>query len=1349
MKNKQFITLGESRPDLGLSRSWIRSMKNKHQCLNFMSIIICLWMISTDCFPQHLVVKQIANNDGLSNNSVNCFLEDSEHLLWIGTWDGLNVYNGRNFKTYRHNKNDNYSISNNIIRQIAEENDTCLWVVTDYCLNRLNKNKQQFVRFFSGDVHPLLAVTSRHTVVIYERGKGLLYFDNKRHNFFPLKTNFQHRIRKIFIDSSDYIYLWTEQMEILKSRIIHTGKEPSIEDFHKIEQQTPVSDIFLSGDVLFLCCGNFLKIIDNRHLFPEGIDLGAGNTATQLVCDGKQLFICLNKSNCAEYNPKTGKIQHIKDIPENIPVFSLYIDKSQDILWIGTDGQGVLSSYKHQFPFKTAKTGNPVRSFCKMDKDIILVGTKGEGIKLLDKRTDKIISSLTEHNGLISNSVYAIRKNRSGDIFIGTEGAGINILSRDGDKLERLNIPPGFPPFSHVYSIIFTHNDSLLWLGTSGYGLIRINLQKQYGKYLVSNVKSYMSSNHKSSLNNNRIYPMIKGSNENELWIGTRGGGLHKLDIAKETFELFEDIYPDLSLAGNDILSLQKDAANNLWVGTSYGLSRLLLSGNPPSMTEYADNEGLKNNTIHGVIADKNDNIWISTNHGISLINTQTGYITGYTSRDGLKNNEFADGAYYMDNEGTLYFGVVNGFSYFNPDKIQLRNYKPVISLSNLKIYNNNQNIHDRIENNTLKPAYDEPYITFTFAVHDFINNENCEFRYRLLNFSDKWIDNGNNPDIVITKLPPGKHQLEVECSNGDRIWNNNIYTLNLDVAYPWWLSIGAFIVYFVLAGIMIYIVLSVVRNRIKLNRQLLLEQIEKEHQQKTHESKLRFFTNVAHEFFTPLTLIYGPAQHLLEKVDLDSYTKRYIQIIKNNADRMQKLINELMEFRKAESGHTLLHAEQVDVKLLIEYISDNYTEIAKENKIDFQLETSHVSTFVTDRNSLEKILFNLISNAFKYTPSNGYIHIHACQEEHPEGSLHFRIRNSGNGLTEKQMFEIFSRFKIFETSKQKNTASTGIGLNLTKSLTEILGGNITVNSILNEYVEFTLVINPMQLQTRSQQPAENTGWVVNKQELTGMHKDISILIVEDEKNIRELLKDILIPYYNVREAADGEQGLKEVNHNMPDIIISDILMPNLDGIGLIDRLKSNEKTAHIPVISISAKNSIEDHITAYSHGADLYIPKPFHPRHVLSTVENIINKHSLLKKYFNSSWSAVTVKNGKTMYQEDEHLLQEIVLFIERNIDDESLNFNSIADFIGISKANLYRKLKELTDKTPSEFVKAIRLEYASKLLKTTNLTVSEIIFKSGFANKSYFYREFAQQFGISPLEYRNEESKKIGDKT
>lgn len=1316
---------------------------NKLRVIHTLLLIILLGLFSTKLSSEN-TMKQLTNLNGLSNNSVNCIFEDSDNIIWFGTWDGLNSYNGRDFKVYRYS-NDNQSLSNNVIRQIVEADSLYLWISTDYGINRWNKKEQNFTPYYLGTekIRPkqekayLIGKTSHNDIISYVRDRGLFYFDQQKESFEAIEGfSPDKNIKSFIIDDEDHIILLHDNGILEQYSLKTSNGIPTLTHYKIIEQNNSVINIFENNNTLIIYYPEYIKIIDKKNSYPTTIDIDKNKTISDILYRDGYLLLSYTEGGCDKYDLNKKTYTPLSQFPQNISIFSMYFG-SQDILWIGTDGQGVWQVYEYHSPFNTVRTNHPVRSFCELGSEQLLIGTKGDGIKVYNKQNRELSNYMNLRDGLISNSVYTMKKNESGDIFVGTEGQGLNIIS--DNKIYRLSLPYNSPLFKSIYSILFTNNESCLWLGTSGFGLIKIELSKENGRYKAKNVKQYSSSTETKSINNNIIYSVIEGANPNELWLGTRGGGLFLFDIISETFTNIDDIDSHFQLTNNDILCLSKDA-NSLWIGTSYGLNGLSLNNLAiASSNIYTEKQGIANNTIHGVLSANETNLWISTNLGLSHINTESRNITNYSVKDGLQNDEFSDGAYYKDSNGLLYFGGVSGFNYFTPDEISLRSFEPKITLSNLKIFNTPVNIFDRIHDNTLKLSYDDAYVTFAFIAQDYINNENCEYSYRLINFSDEWINNGQSANIVLTKLPPGKYELQVKASNGDRIWGKDIYTLHIDVASPWWLSIPAIIIYSILIIIIIYTIYSVIRNRIRMNRQLLLEHVEKENQKKIHESKLNFFTNVAHEFFTPLTLIYGPAQHILDKADIDSYTKRYIQVIKNNADRMQKLINELMDFRKVESGHAPLHPEKIDIKLLIDYISDNYTEIAEETKIDFSIRTKNISTITTDRNSIEKIMFNLISNAFKYTPANGYIQVNISQEN---DILNVIIKNSGKGLTQKQMSEIFNKFKVFETPQIQQARSTGIGLSLVKSLTELLGGSIAVDSRLKEFVEFSVKIPSIHtsIEDNEMEDADNGGFIGSNIQA---QKNISILIVEDEKNIRELLKDILDPYYNVNEAVDGEKALSTIAMNTPDIIISDILMPNLDGIGLIEKLKADPTTAHIPIINISAKNSLEDHINAYQHGADLYITKPFHPRHVLTIVQNLINKQSQLKNYFTSSLSSISIRDGIELHQEDENLLQEIISFIEKNIDDESLSPNSIADALGLSKATLYRKLKELADKTPSEFVRSIRLNYASHLLKSSKMTVQEIMFKAGFSNKSYFYREFAKQYNFTPSEYRKINSK------
>lgn len=1312
--------------------------------------LLCLTGLASLAGEQYRIGR-LSNENGLSNNSVNCFCEDSRHRLWIGTWDGLNVYDGREFQIYRHRRNSSGSIGNNIIRQIIEQDSLTMWIVTNDCVSRRDERTGLFSNFYpgrdnnamSGHVSYILGKTSGNEILVCAKQHGFFLYRQgvKESKFIPVVGG-NPRILSMLIDDTDRIFMLTESREILCYRFVYLkGREVAmLVEESPVKTQCKVSDMSLTGNVLVINYGSIVEGLDLHTGERYGIETGLPNVGRIASREGTLYLTDRNCSKLVSYNLRTRLGETIGSLPSKTAVFSIYAG-SQDILWVGTDGRGLLKIFEYASPFRTVHTVYPVRCFSKGEDGTILVGTKGEGIKLFDKRKRDVLGEITATQGLISNSVYSMRKNSRGDIFIGTEGKGINYLVRGEKSLRKLYFPADSITVKSVYSLNFSHGDSVLWAGTSGGGLIRMKLKYLRGDgYTVYDVRQYKASGVYSALGSNIIYSIVRSVDQDVLWLGTRGGGVVKFDSGKERFESIPN-YSDLSKEINmDVLSMVRGTDGSLWVGTSYGLNRLMTEEGQIRYTSFPGEDDLEDSAVHGIVEDMAGNLWISTGNGITCIDGHSGRSVQYTSLNGLQNNEFSDGAYFRDNDKDIFFGGVAGFSYFNPDEMSLRDYSPQIRLAGLRINNAELNVYDRIKQNVLCLDYDEAHVSLSFCVGDFINNENCIFEYRISSISDEWISNGSNSSISLTRLPPGRYRLDVRYTNGDRVWCKSMFSLNIRMRHPWWFSGWAVIIYLMLAIFIAYVVCSIIRNRIRMSRRLLLEHVEKEQQKKMHESQLNFFENIAHEFFTPLTLIYGPAQQLLERGELDNYAKKYVLLIKNNAERMQQLLNELMAFRKADKGYTVLHAETLNLNSMLNSIIDNFMLLAGENHIQLSVRIGEMGSFNTDRNVLEKIFFNLISNAFKYTPANGYIKIYL--ERQADDTVQFRVRNSGKGLTEEQCAEAFNRFRIFEHTNQKHAISTGIGLNLAKELSELLGGKISVESQLNEYVEFNVVLPQLPMPEKQSEEDPRKDVTFNLPVSQDRHRKFTVLVVEDDYNIRDLLLDILSSKYTVLTANDGLEALRILQQNLPDLVLCDIVMPELDGLGLIDKIRSDERTAHLPIVSVSAKLSMEDRIEAVEHGADAYITKPFNPRHVLATIGQLLNKRTIMKEYFNSARSDVTVREGVTLHHEDERLLNDIVGFIEKNIDDDALNPTSISDFIGMGKTSLYEKLKELTGKTPGEYIRMVRLDHASKLLKTTQLTVQEVMYKSGFSSKSYFYKEFAARFGSSPKEYRKANS-------
>lgn len=1324
--------------------------------------LFCLTAAASEEGRTPVGVRYISNIDGLTNNAVNCILEDSEYTVWIGTWDGLNAYNGRDIHTFRYSKNNPGTIGNNIIRQLIEQGPW-LWVATDNGINRIDRQTYAVTRYYlpTGNRIPtreksfVLGKTAAGELFCLVRGNGYFRYDPDSDAFIPVPVSFAAEISDYQPDEAgNVLCLFTDgTVKRLAADKLRNGA--GTPDLVSVDLPFRAERLFQAGNRFVLVAGNAVALLDTAFSLVKNIRLPVRKTVSQAVLNGNRLLMGFTEGGVMRYDLKTDTHAYLGELPGGVSVLTLY-SGSRQILWIGTDGQGLVQIYPYRSLFTTVYASHPVRCFAEDLAGRILVGSKGGGIKRLDRTGRRLEEYLSEQNGLASNSVYALTRNRAGDIFIGTEGAGIQWIPAEGDQPQQLRIPEKYPAFRAVYGLLFTGNDSVLWAGTSGYGLIRIGLARENGAYRVTGFRQYTSADRNSAQNNDVVYAVASLPGEPYVWFGTRGGGLNRIDAANNRLQPLEEIYSNMQLTNNDVLCLSRDS-DELWIGTSYGLNEWRWQGNVARMIPYADGR-LNNKTVHGILKDELGSVWVSTSQGLARLTPGNEKTEHYTRNDGLQDNEFSDGAFFKDSSGTLYFGGVKGLNYFRPQPAGRHSFDPPLDLCALKIYDTSYPLADRIRNGVLKLEYGERFVTLTFIARDLIRNENCEYAYRLANYSDEWIPSGNNPNIVLAQLPPGTYRLEVKCTDSNRIWSDHVYRLTLRVGYPWWFSWPAWVLYIAACMSIAWITRSVIRNRIRLNRQVFIARMEKQHEQQVYESKLNFFTDVAHEFFTPLTLIYTPAHYLLEQAPSGDKTRGYLEIIRDNAERMQRLVGELMEFRKAGSGAADLHPDDIDLRALVEYTSAGYIPMLKENRIDFSLRIHDTSVLCSDRNALEKIFFNLLSNAFKYTPGSGYIEMEVWQHPAPVRTMELRIRNSGKGLTDAQMARIFDKYIIFDTPRPDRSVSNGIGLHLTKSLVAALGGTIRISSEPGKYVEFAVTIPPLPASTATEArnypdtgelPAEGKAAVPTSQadrsngekkvpKETKEQSDTVILIVEDEKKIRDLLRSIL-PEYKIQEAADGAKALGQIGRNHPDLIICDMIMPNMDGLSLIDQLKSDPRTGYIPVIGLSAKTSIEDRIEAFNHGADAYIAKPFHPRHVRSTVENLLSRQALLKDYFNSSLSSFKVKDGLSLHTEDEELIRKVSAFVTEHIDDETLSPVSVADFIGVSKATLYRRFHEITGKTPSKFIRTLRLEHAARLLRTTKLTVSEIMYQSGFSNKSYFYREFQKQYQVSPKDYRN----------
>ena len=1350
------------------------------------TILIIFFLVTTLLSAKNYDISNLTNNDGLSNSSINVIKQDSSGLVWFGTWDGLNVYNSREFKVYKPDPGNVQSISNNIIRDIVQEQKNVQWIATDRGINRLDSRKNTFERFFTDNSNRtiftensfFIARNSFNRIFAAVYDQGVFYFNAKTHKFQHLNTVRNYRVRKIFFDVDDNLWLFTDENMLFKI-VFKKGKSesPVVENVIHFQLLKNIKSVFYHSNNEI-----WMQTVEDKvfsYRISEGIlaESSTNNQKTGTIraiafMDTYQLWGTAN--GLYLYDLKTKSVEMI--LP-NVSVLSLCAG-TQQIIWVGTDAQGIFQLSPSREKFHTYSADNvpafgnsSVRTFFEDRNRILWVGTKGNGIYTFNRRGDKYEATYTHHfttsNGLLNNSVFTIVQGQGNEYWIGTDGQGINYYDTGTKKIQTLSSNESIQKkinLSSVYSIL-PDGMNTLWVGTSGYGMYKLEIDRTTHPYSIKSFKQFIyKTNVSTSLSNNIVYSIIR-DDATHLWIGTRGGGLNRFNCLTEKFQSYRYSSEGTDyISSDDILCLYKDSRGTLWAGTSMGLNKLLrFEKGRPVFARFTEKEGISNNTIHGILEDKEHNLWLSTNKGLTeLIRDQSSYrIVSYFKKDGLQNNEFSDGAFYESpTTHQFYFGGISGFNLFNPLEISHSNYMPVLRLDAFFVDNMEKNLSDYSEmkgnREVLTLSYKNKSFSFRFIPLDYLSGTKCEISYMLEGYQKEWIQLGTSNTIVFSNLPEGNYLLKVRCSNANKIWSKQYFTLPIRMLPPWWASPIAYLIYTVLLLALFIVVRRFIKNQLIARNNILLKDLEKQKIEEIHQAKLRFFTNIAHEFSNSLTLIYGPCEQLLRTHSSDDYTRKYINIIKSNSERMQTLIQQLIDFRKAETGHLKLDIEKVDIPELVKFVVDNFMEILEEKKILLTFTfVPPVIVWQTDRDSIEKIVFNLISNAVKYTPENETIKVMA---EIKEDRLILIITNTGVGIKPVYQRTIFDRFEVlerFEMQLSKGTETrNGIGLALCKNIVEVLQGSIEVKSDGETYTSF-LVSLPEQLidETSNHKEHETPAIPVPTKEISleiqeekirfsipDTLKEGLILVIDDESEIRELVSDFLSVRYEVAQAGNGKEALELMRVRMPLLIVCDIIMPEMDGVEFIKKMKEQELTRHIPIILLSSKGSVENQIEGLETGADAYLSKPFHPRHLEAQVESLLHRNKAILDYSESTYASLEQYEGKLIHKEDKELMLHVTRIIHQQMDNESLTLDFIAGELSLSKMKLYRKIKELIGQTPTEFIRSIRLKQAEKLLKTTNKTVQEIMYVCGFNNKAYFYREFSKKYHLTPKEYRNQ---------
>ncbi|VAW20865.1 DNA-binding response regulator, AraC family [hydrothermal vent metagenome] len=1334
--------------------------------------------------------RQLNNSTGLSNSSVNTIFQDSGHLLWIGTWDGLNRYDGYGITIFRPELNNPNSLSNQVILKIVEGKAGDIWVLTMHGINRYNKKTNLFTRylFSNTDNIPLtateyhIASDNRKTVFCAAKGWGLGYYGQDSLRLLKTKNLPQVPLKKMEFSPSGNLLLLYETGQLFKVKISYRQNGLISAEDETILADNAIDFVNFTENEILIIQGNKqlwrYSVSDKEKYYSglEGIRKYVGMVNEGFVFLGNTGYFILNHQLKITHSPWLKLIagREVLTVTEG----------GENIIWVGTDGDGVIKAYPRQKPFQLFNTeqipemgGGIVRAFCKIPGHSFWVGTKGRGVFQLDTdfshhpKEDIVFRHLHDKNSSLNNSVYSLLKGADSLLFIGSDGDGLSVYDLKNSKLidwQDIKGSGSCAGFKSVYSI-YQDRSGMLWLGTSGYGMVRCRV-KRAGEHLkVSNFKQYLANEDSiEGLSSNIIFSIIPGGND-KLWVGTRLGGLNLFNKNTQRFRVFRKNGTDsLSLSNNDILCLLKDTKDQLWVGTSLGLNRLVsLNNNGEAEFEsFSVNEGLPNNTIHGLVCDEKNNLWISTNSGLSNFLVNENRFRNFTQTDGLQDNEFADGAFFKDPQNNiLFFGGVNGFNYFNPSDIGENTLIPDLLVNEIKGQNQQSPLHHAFVVSpqsgtppkiTLK--YGQNFFDINLGALSYINNEKCQYAYRLENFDQSWNFIQSRRNFSFTNVPPGEYVLWLRWSNSDGVWSKPVRAIVFQIKPVYWKSGWAVALYVLLGILFLLFIFNYYKKQQLLQQNILLRQKDKE----MHQNQLQFFTNIAHEFQTPLTLIAGPSQKLFEATGLSSAHSNFARLIQRNAHRLLFLTQQLLDFRKAEANHLEIQQAQFDLVQLAGQIAGLFDELAFQKKIDYRVETPPQLTGWFDQDKLEKILFNLLSNAFKYTPGSGMVRLLLSAKTKVE----ILASNSGRGIPKEELPNLFERFSVANSKGEADPGKfrAGIGLAYTKSMVTAMGGTITVESEPNGMTHFlvSLPYNKNGITEESLAEKHHSVTLSNllqnipveaenyKQETPEKimqveafeKKKKTILIVEDEGDIRRLLKELLKNDYRLLEASNGVEALGIMGKETPDIIVSDVIMPEMDGIAFCKKVKEQESTCHIPVIMLTAKTALEHRVEGIMSGADSYIPKPFHPQHLEARIQNLLEQRQRLSDYFNQlpddpGFEPFDIDKG------DKDFIRRIIGIIKQNINNPEFHTETIEKEMGVSRAKLFRRIKQITGYTPGELIRIVRLNHASKLLSHTRQTVTEVFYSSGFNNRSYFYREFKKLYNMSPKEYQKSRTK------
>ncbi|GAB3015003.1 two-component regulator propeller domain-containing protein [Spirosoma pulveris] len=1323
-------------------------------------------VISTD-----LIFEQYNSRNGLPDDRMRALFQDSNGFLWVGTMNGLARYDGYSFTNYYHENGVN-SLAGSWTNAICEAADHSLWIGTKEGLSRFDPRRKTFTNYrnITGKTNSLLH-NQINSLVFDNAGQlwiatpeGLTVFNPatqtfRRFSALPLTT----RISRLLRSNGDVIWMTTNE-GLVK---YHTQTD-TFDFFPLTARLNPFGDRFSSllevNHDLYV--GSFMDGLFRLHFDEKTGRYGAIEPMKSFVNgrpekrDLQILDLCQAKSGTIWLATNNG-VARIDQIVSgradlhyfqhnltngqslsNNTVYKILIDRT-DVLWCGTEN-GLNKTDLQLLPFTyytffNQHAQDQVRSIYSSTGETIWFGTVKSGLYRYNAKTGATQHIRFSPTDSFLNEQRAIYPDADGSLLLGTLGGAIR-LSANASAAQTVDLP-GLATYAFL-----TDSRKNQWIGTN-VGLYRKSPNGKSNQLLL---------NGKTGKSN--FVRAIYEDHTGMIWVGYENAGLYCLN---PTTGVFRQIAPDQAkqrLAGNTVFTILEYPRNVLWVGTDAGLNKLTLAaGNTYQLKTYAETDGLPAQAVNSMLPDGEGNLWLGTIKGLARFSPRQEQFRIYLRGSSFRYN---GGCRLTDDK--LLFGTSDGFVIFDPGAIHPVSSVPPVALTELKVVNNPVTIGQVINGDTLlrQDIGHTPSITLNhlnnvltlgFSALHFSNPARNAYAFKLEGFDKDWVyTNAQNRSATYTNLDPGTYRFRVKAANYLGQWSPIPALLTVTVLPAPWKSNWAIATYLLLFVLALLLIVRYLLIQSRQRQLLAFTQREKEQQDRLYRFKLQFFTDVSHEFRTPLSLISGPIEDLVLAKEVQGAVRQKVEYVQRNTRKLLQLIDELMTFQKMDQGKLRLQLERIDLRNFIREVVANFELLAQQKGIEFRLVIEALPLHVPiDSDKLDKILTNLLFNAMKFTPAGGYVQLSvrvvpaATETSASNEWLCFAVEDNGKGITPDEQTHLFERFFQSETIK----GGTGVGLSLAKGLVDLHKGQISVQSEPNVRTCFTVLlpvlpataIEPIAADRVSMPVLPTKRPPLNEPPLpTDALRPASLLLVDDNVDVLNYLELTFQSQYTIRKAANGQEALRLIQQHEPDIVISDVSMPVMDGIELCRRLKTDLATSHIPFILLTARTAVESALEGLGAGADEYMAKPFHPGLLAVRVEKLVeNRRQLIQKY---QATGVLIPENISTNPLDQALLQKIIDTITINLDNEEFGVEALGECVNMSRSNLFRKLKAITGQTPIEFIYNIRLTHALALLLERKLNISEITNAVGFKTRSSFTKSFRKHYGKAPTEYLND---------